>query len=108
MNLNKTFETTAVWYGKYYHHFGIHESLASLYGDDPDDIQKLKLKISEDQTIPESDKNVDYWGWLPKDEDKFNMIYPAYFLLDMCFPAGIVGTEKAGQGKAYRLKIIET
>jgi len=34
------------------------------------------------------------------------MIYTARFLLDMCFPSGIKKIEESGQGKAYRLEII--
>jgi len=108
--MKKFFETTAVWIEKCYNHFDIHPSLASIYGVDPDDIEILKIKISEDQSIPEPNNkpnDADYWGWLEKNDKEFHMIYPQRFLLDMCFPAGILGTEEAGQGKAYRLEIIK-
>lgn len=104
------FEITAVWNGNSYNHFGIHPSFASIYGDDPDDIEILTMKISEDQTVPEPNNKhneADYWGWLDNDDKGFHMIYAQRFLLDICFPAGIARTEKAGQGKAYRLTIIE-
>jgi hypothetical protein len=35
------------------------------------------------------------------------MIYPTFGLFDMCFPYGSAASEKAGQGRAVRLKIIE-
>jgi hypothetical protein len=101
--------TTAVWNKKCYHHFGICPELACMYGDDPDDIVTLKMKISNDQSIPEThEKEADYWGWLDKDKEEFSMIYPQRFLLDMCFPAGIKGSEEADSGKAYRLEILKT
>ena len=75
----------AVFNGKCYQHFGIHEKTASLYGDDPKDIVDVKLKISEDQAIPPRDKsmNVDYWGWYDLDKQKFTMIYAKHFLLNV-------------------------
>ena len=109
------FEITAVYGDKCYQHFGIHPASASLYGDDPEDIQLLVMEISKDQTIPKPNgehKEADYWVWYEYDsfigEEGFSsMLYPQRFLLDMCFPAGIKGTEEAGQGKAYRVEIIE-
>lgn len=97
----------------YYHHFGIHECTASLYGNKPEDIVEVSLKISEDQSIPafnDKDLTVDYWGWYDIEKDDMTMLlYPKRFLLDMCFPAGITGTENAqpDKGKAYRLEIID-
>ena len=95
----------------FYHHFGIRKSTACLYGDKPEDIMLVEFKISEDQTIPEfnnKDLNADYWGWYEPEKDDFTMIYPKRFLLDMCFPAGITGTEEGqpNKGKSYRLEII--
>ena len=102
------FEVTATWNGKYYEHFGIHEMTASIYGNKVEDILNIKLKISDDQTIPPTHKeDADYWGWLSKGSDELSMIYAQWFLVDMCFPAGIKGTEEAGQGKAYRLEVIQ-
>ena len=105
----KEFKTTAVWNEKYYHHFGIHASLASMYGDDPADIQTLTMKPAKDQSLPQKDSGdieVDYWGWYDAKRDEFTMIYAQRFLLDMCFPAGIKETENGGGGKAYRLEIV--
>lgn len=108
--MKKTFEISAVWNKKSYDHFDIHPSLAHLYGNEPDDIEILTMKISEDQTVPEPNgeyKEADYWGWLDEDDKEFHMIYGQRFLLEMCFSTGIAGTEDAGQGKAYRLEVIE-
>jgi len=107
-NNTKIFEINAVWNEHEYRHFGIHPKTAALYGDSVDDIEIFKLKISDDQTIPPPNSKyleVDYWGWLDTD-NKLSMIYGQRFLLDMCFPAGIVKTENVGQGKAYRLEIV--
>ena len=109
------FEKTAVLSDGVYRHFGIHPMTASLYGDKPEDIVVVVMKISDDQSVPEPNgehKEVDYWVW--HDHDTFirkegfsDMLFAQRFLLNMCFPAGIKGTEEAGQGKAYRVEIIE-
>ena len=105
-----TFETTAVLNNDHYHHFGIHEITAAVYGDDPKNIEKIKLCVSDDQSIPEPNQKfdkADYWGWYDSNDKEFtNLIYPQRFLLNMCFPSGIEASEKAGQGKAYRLEVI--
>lgn len=69
------------------------------------------MRISEDQSIPnfqdeKNSKNPDYWGWYDYKEQKFTLIFPKRFLLDMCFPYLIAWEEKWGTGKAYRLQII--
>ena len=101
---------TGVWNGDYYHHIGIHSATAAIYGDKVEDIEEISFKVSNDQEIREFDKNdktPDYWGWYDKIDQEFsNMIYPQRFLLNMCFPSGIEASEDAGQGKAYRLEII--
>jgi len=108
--MEKTFEITAVWNKKCYHHFGIRPSLASLYGDKIEDIETLIMKISKDQTVPETHmKEADYWGWFDAEKNEFTtIVYAQRFLLEMCFPYGIKATEDDGQGKAYRLEIVET
>ena len=81
------YEVTAVHNGDHYHHFGIHSMTATLYGDDPENIETIVFRIHEDQTIPETHKQeADYWGWydFAKDEG-FSMIYPQRFLLDESF-----------------------
>ncbi len=110
--LKDHFEITAVWDGKRYYHFGIRETTASLYGDDPTDIETVGFKISEDQSEPSNVgkelPDFDYWGWYEFDKDEnFSMIYPQRFLLDMCFTHGIRGSEEVHHGKAYRLELVE-
>jgi hypothetical protein len=106
----KNFKETATLHenGKFYQHFGISSHIASLYGDDPRNIVVIEFKISNNQEIPPHDKsmNVDYWGWYDNRTEKFNMIYAKHFLLEMCFPYGIKASEDKGQGKAYRLEIV--
>ncbi len=94
-----------------YCHFGIRPSLVSLYGNKVEDILNVEITIADDQTPalePQDDPHVndaDYWGWWAFKQERFSMIYGKYFLLNMCFPAGIKATEDAGQGKAYRLNV---
>jgi predicted SPOUT superfamily RNA methylase MTH1 len=107
------FTTTAVFNGKHYAYFGIHPKTAFLYGDKPEDIETITIKISDNQTPvpPNSEKDSskpDYWGYYDNESRKFTHIYPAYFLLNMCFPYGIKAEEDRNFGKAYRLEIINT
>jgi hypothetical protein len=108
--MSKIYTKSAVWNGKNFGHFGIHPQTCCLYGDEPEDIENVEFTISDDQSLPisnDNSMNVDYWGWIDTGDDNFSsMIYPKYFLLDMCFPYGIKKTELAGQGKAYRLTMI--
>jgi hypothetical protein len=109
--MEKTYKYNAVFNGKHYDHFGIHPKLGSLYGDKPEDIVEVELKICDDQNIPISSDNknmiFDYWGWFDYDKQSFTMIYPKRFLLEMCFPYGIKASEDKNQGKAYRLEIVD-
>jgi hypothetical protein len=103
--------TTAVWYKDHYRHFGIHPKTAMLYGDNPSEIVNVELSVAEDQSEVSAEehtkKEPDYWGWFDENQKRFTMIYPKYFLLNMCFPAGVKPAEEAGQGKAYRLNVKE-
>lgn len=110
IKLNDKFETTAVFNGKHFHHFGIHPSTAMLYGDDPKKIKNIYFYVAITQDIPEESTptmEADYWGWFDYRTNRFTMIYPKRFLLSMCFPSGIEVSEEAGHGKAYRLSIPE-
>lgn len=106
---NKTFKKNAVLdENGNYRHFGIHPVTASLYGDKVEDIVELTMKISDNQSEPDNETMIaDYWGWFDNEENEFSLIYPKYFLLNMCFPYGIKILEAQGRGKAYRLEIIE-
>jgi hypothetical protein len=103
--------TTAVFEKNIFRHFGIHPKTANLYGDDPSSIVNVELSVAEDQSAASSKENQeaepDYWGWYDFQQKRFSMIYAKYFLLNMCFPAGIKPAEEAGQGKAYRLNVKE-
>ena len=103
-------ETTAVKNEISFKHFGINSATAMLYGYEEKDIQNVQFSVSKDQIKPKPNTNdmaADYWGWFDYSNNRFSLIYPKYFLLDMCFPAGIEGTEKANQGKAYSLELIK-
>lgn len=111
MKKDNIIHTTAVLNKTYYHHFGINEMSASLYGNKVAEIENLKMKMSDNQEPPAKNSNIDstkpdYWGWYDNEEQKFLLIFPAYFMLNMCFPYGMKVEEEAGKGKAYRLEII--
>lgn len=112
--MEKIFTVTAIWSNNeekpHYYHFGIHPITASLYGNDPSEIQTIQMKISDNQEKADSNEHLanepDYWGWYDIKDESFSFIFPKYFLLNMCFPAGIKATEERGQGKAYRLEVV--
>lgn len=92
-----------------YEHFGIHEKTAAIYGNKEEEIVELELVISKNQDRPEhktgSFDEADYWAWLEDGKTGYYLIYPQYFLLNMCFPNGIKASEDVGQGKAMRVEI---
>ena len=99
--------------GSHYKDFGIHKVVASLYGKDPMDIVEVEFVISSNQTpveknsVQKNDKP-DYWVWICKEGDiAQRMIWPQYFLLNMCFPYGIKAEEERGNGKAFRVELVE-
>ena len=108
-----TFTATAVDDGKSYSHFGINEITASIYGNTVDQIETVILRVSENQQrigVNDFDPEIaDYWAWIPEEvEDSLNhLVFPQFFLLNMCFPYGIEAAEDAGRGKAYRVEIIK-
>lgn len=106
----KSFITTAVFQGQYYHHFNINKETSMLFGDNPKDIIEVEVSVHEDQTPIKPNSEIDsskpdYWGFWDNDKKLMWHIYPAYFLLDMCFPSGLELVEQRGGGKAYRLNI---
>lgn len=108
-----TFSTTASFCKRTnkYKDFGIFPQFSNIYGVDKNDIKQLTLKISEEQSkdIDLFSDNIspDYWGYYSFEKQKFILIYPKYFLLNMCFPYGIKALEERNDGKAYRLEIVE-
>ena len=94
----------AVWNKDHYYHFGIHPDFTSIYGDDPKDIVIVEVTPSKDQTM--GDKQ-EYWGWWNFEKRKFEMIYPSAVSFKVCFPYGYKVSENAGNGKAYKLDVIE-
>lgn len=94
----------------HYNHFGIHPTTASLYGDDANDIEEITLIVTENQDKPNCQPKdligIDYWCWYDFERKTFSMIYPQYFLLNMCFPGGTKCDEDKGLGQAYRVEIV--
>jgi len=60
----------------------------------------VAVRVVEDEEGP-------LYGWWDLEQLHHSMIYPALILLDMCFPEGIKGAEKAGRGRAVRLRVEE-
>ena len=90
-----------------YKHFGISEITANIYGSKLSEIIKVKVEISEDQSPPEYVPNQpDYWAWVEKGKIS-SLIWSQWFLLNMCFSYGLKSAEEAGEGKAYRVNILE-
>jgi hypothetical protein len=110
--MEKEFTETAVLHENgYYDSFGINDVSALLYGYTESDIINVKLRVSQNQTIPsfeeqQKNKDADYWGWYDNEENKFTLIWHQRFLLDMCFPYGMKVEELRNRGKAYRLEVV--
>lgn len=107
------FITTAVFKDSQYKNFHINKITANIYGDKPEDIINVEISIHKNQTPvkPNTEKDSskpDYWGYWDNKQSKMWHIYPAYFLLDMCFPSGLKAMEEIGEGKAYRLNVQPT
>ena len=102
----KPFEINAVFKNGHYYHFGILELTASVYGDKVEEIEVVTISISDNQNPVKPNEDTmeaDYWGYYDYKKKNMSMIYPQYFLLNMCFPAGLKISEDRGEGKAYRL-----
>jgi hypothetical protein len=109
--MKKIFNKSAIYNNEhdYYEHFGINPSTANLYGHRIFEIKHIDLQISDNQSIPplnEKYEKADYWGWYDNEKEDFTMIWPQRFLLNMCFVYGIEASEKANEGKAYRLDLL--
>lgn len=112
---NQVFKTTAILEDGRYQHFGIHPMTCNLFGHKKEEIVELSFQIHEDQTklnfeVERDSKDADYWGWFDQEKTpptfSSSLIYPKYFLLNICFPYGIQGSEDKNQGKAYRIKFL--
>ena len=106
---HKTFFSTAAFRDEELHDFGIDPKFSeSIYGVDPSKVLKVKMTLAEDQTRPQKqeDRNAfDYWGWYDAEDREFAFIYPAYTLLEICFPYGIKAEEEVKRGWAFRLNV---
>jgi len=67
-------------------------------------IYQLTFTIAPDKKI-EDRKAIEYWGW-KDDSGRISMIFPAYFLFDMCFPAGAKKAEEDGDGERVKLILV--
>jgi hypothetical protein len=101
---------TAIFKNGVFSDFGIMRGFAHIYGEKESDIVDVEFCISQNQDIPAFDNknlNPDYWGWFDFKSQSFELIYPKYILLDMCFPCGIkIQEAEKKDGKAYRIDIL--
>ena len=111
MNIKPTIHTAVLGKTNVYGHFGISELTASLYGDKVEDIVSVEVTVANNQEkppAPQDDPNIneaDYWAWWDNEREKFTLIWPKYFLLNMCFTYGMKPEEERGRGKAYRVNV---
>ena len=64
------------------------------------EIYELTFEILKDK---EKDKApIEYWGWLDLD-NRISMVFPKYFLFNMCFPGGAKKAEELEEGKRVKL-----
>lgn len=79
----------------------LHRSMVQMSLCGPGEVIVVRVTILDEADATEED----YWGWLSDRETRPSMIFPKWFLLNMCFPAGAKKTEAAGQGKILRLRV---
>ena len=71
------------------------------------EIYELTFVIMDDKEISKEQNAVEYWGWLT-DDNRVSMVFPAYFLFNMCFPAGAKKTEEmGGEGERVKLELVD-
>jgi hypothetical protein len=71
------------------------------------EIYELTFIILDDKEISKDQNAIEYWGWLT-DDNRVSMIFPAYFLFNMCFPAGAKKTEEmGGEGERVKLELVD-
>lgn len=63
-------------------------------------ICRLRIREQRPEDPPSS-----YWGWLPKNGSRFEMITWSRFALESYFNYGISAAEKSGKGKAVNLHL---
>ncbi len=83
---------------KFYNHFGIIERFASIYGDKPEDIIKVRATIIEEDVVVKDliasgyDLNTqEYFAWIDFENDgtyNIRLIYGNIKLYIICFPYG--------------------
>ena len=61
----------------------------------------LKVEVVED----DSGKTDSYWGWWDAEKEKFQFVYAAKMLLNMCFAYGMKAEEDRGRGKGMPVRI---
>jgi hypothetical protein len=94
-------------YGEFFTSIGLNINHKYAWGiKDDEPIYDITFDIDDDQS--EHKQGIDYWGWLDYDKKRITMIWPSWIQFSACFPYGIDVSEKSGQGKAYRLKIVST
>lgn len=70
------------------------------------EIYELTFIIMDDKEISKEQNTVEYWGWLT-DDNRVSMVFPAYFLFNMCFPNGAKKTEEFGDGERVKLELVD-
>jgi len=96
-------------HGEYYHHFGIHSSLLSLYGVEESDLRKIKLRIIPEVNLEnrKESNEPDYWGLYDFNDKKLKHVYPSFIQFEVCFPYGPKVEEDIGRAKCLNLKVVE-
>lgn len=91
----------------------LHNEEGTYYSDIHPSIMQVNMCIEPHEPIYTIDVTEEteitddsYWGWMDPD-GSINMIYPAFVLMDMCFPYGSAAEEITGRGKVIRVKIEE-
>lgn len=89
-------------YGNDIHYRDIYESIIQVKMCEDKDPQKrylIKLEVNSEGR---------YWGWLSYIRNRYGMIYPRKYQLEMCFPYGIEIAVSSKQGEVVRFNVIHS
>jgi hypothetical protein len=107
--MQKQTEVSMVFYGHKKDHNGqiYYDAIYSnsfgtkFHGDGQ--IYELTFQKAKDKEI---DKNeIEYWGWLS--DNHISMVFPTYFLFNMCFPSGAKHAEETGDGERIKMILVD-
>lgn len=90
-----------------------HDGKGTYYGDIYTSVGQVEMCTEPDTPIYEIELTEtttptedSYYGW-SDDYDEICLVYPVFFLMNMCFPYGAKADESHGRGRIIRVNVRE-